>query len=64
MGLKKLTVILTSCAQYQIITYFVSGALQDLNKAIQISNSQGKSACQAHTQRGLIRRLKGRFCNK
>ncbi|XP_045161222.1 tetratricopeptide repeat protein 36 homolog [Mercenaria mercenaria] len=35
----------------------VSGALQDLNKAIELSRGQGKVACQAYTQRGLIKRL-------
>lgn len=38
-----------------------AGALEDLNKAIELSRSQGKSACQAHTQRGLIQRLQGKI---
>lgn len=34
-----------------------AGAVQDLNKAIELSRGQGKVACQAFTQRGLIKRL-------
>ncbi|XP_070560554.1 tetratricopeptide repeat protein 36 homolog isoform X2 [Ptychodera flava] len=37
----------------------VQGALTDLNKAIELSQAKGKAACQAFTQRGLIRRLEG-----
>jgi len=37
----------------------VSGALNDLEKAIELSEGHGKVACQAYTQRGLIRRLQG-----
>ncbi|XP_013381584.1 tetratricopeptide repeat protein 36-like [Lingula anatina] len=35
------------------------GALQDLDKALELSSGTGKAACQAYTQRGLIRRLEG-----
>ncbi|XP_063965521.1 tetratricopeptide repeat protein 36 homolog [Lytechinus pictus] len=35
----------------------VDGALEDLNKAIELSQGTGKAACQAYTQRGLIYRL-------
>ena len=38
---------------------FVPGALQDLNTAIEISGGKGQAACQAYTQRGLIKRLEG-----
>ncbi|XP_078615910.1 tetratricopeptide repeat protein 36-like [Branchiostoma floridae x Branchiostoma japonicum] len=38
----------------------VLGALDDLNKAINLSQGKGKAACQAFTQRGLINRLEGR----
>ena len=31
----------------------ISAALQDLNKAIQISHGRGRSACQAFCQRGM-----------
>ncbi|PIK39758.1 putative tetratricopeptide repeat protein 36 [Apostichopus japonicus] len=37
----------------------VPGALEDLNMAIMLSNGQGKPACQAFTQRGMIYRLEG-----
>ncbi|XP_060574585.1 tetratricopeptide repeat protein 36 homolog [Ruditapes philippinarum] len=37
----------------------VSGALQDLNKAIELSGGHRKVACQAYTQRGIIKRLEG-----
>ncbi|PVD36967.1 hypothetical protein C0Q70_03960 [Pomacea canaliculata] len=35
------------------------GALDDLNMAIVLSKGKGKAACQAFTQRGIIRRLEG-----
>ncbi|KAL3862343.1 hypothetical protein ACJMK2_008318 [Sinanodonta woodiana] len=37
----------------------VEGAMQDLNKAIELSDGRGTVACQAYTQRALIRRLEG-----
>ncbi|XP_033641902.1 tetratricopeptide repeat protein 36 homolog [Asterias rubens] len=37
----------------------IIGALEDLNHAIELSNGRSKAACQAYTQRGLIRRLEG-----
>lgn len=37
----------------------IQGAMQDLNKAIELSHGQGKVACQSYTQRGLIKRLEG-----
>ncbi|XP_060073370.1 tetratricopeptide repeat protein 36 homolog [Ylistrum balloti] len=37
----------------------IQGALQDLNKAIELSEGQGSAACQAYTQRGLIFKLEG-----
>ncbi|XP_069119133.1 tetratricopeptide repeat protein 36 homolog [Argopecten irradians] len=37
----------------------VQGALQDLNKAIELSSGHGSAACQAYTQRGLIFKLEG-----
>lgn len=39
---------------------FFSGAMSDLNKAIELSHGQGKVACQAYTQRGLIKRLESK----
>ncbi|KAK7094049.1 tetratricopeptide repeat protein 36-like [Littorina saxatilis] len=35
------------------------GAMEDLNMAVVLSKGEGRSACQAFTQRGLIRRLEG-----
>ncbi|CAG2187158.1 Tetratricopeptide repeat protein 36 homolog,Tetratricopeptide repeat protein 36 [Mytilus edulis] len=35
----------------------VEGAIDDLNKAIDLSNGRGQVACQAYTQRGLIYKL-------
>lgn len=35
----------------------IQASLQDLNKAIELCHGQGKVACQAFTQRGLIKRL-------
>lgn len=37
----------------------ISEAKQDLEKAIELSDGKGKSACQAFAQRGLIHRLEG-----
>ena len=37
----------------------VSSALEDLNKAIELSRDRGSAAAQAYTQRGLIHRLNG-----
>ncbi|KAK3104779.1 hypothetical protein FSP39_009949 [Pinctada imbricata] len=37
----------------------VQGALEDLNKAIELSQGRGNAACQAYTQRGLIYKLEG-----
>ncbi|XP_068699325.1 tetratricopeptide repeat protein 36 homolog [Montipora foliosa] len=37
----------------------VSHAIEDLNKAIDLSRDSGAAAAQAYTQRGLIHRLKG-----
>ncbi|CAG2187157.1 Tetratricopeptide repeat protein 36 homolog,Tetratricopeptide repeat protein 36 [Mytilus edulis] len=37
----------------------VEGAIDDLNKAIDLSNGRGQVACQAYTQRGLIYKLEG-----
>jgi hypothetical protein len=34
--------------------------LNDLNKAIELSEGKSKVACQAYTQRGLVERLEGR----
>ena len=39
----------------------ISAALQDLNKAIQISHGRGRSACQAFCQRGML--LHSEWCN-
>ncbi|XP_074655838.1 tetratricopeptide repeat protein 36-like [Tubulanus polymorphus] len=36
----------------------VEGALQDLNKSIELTSGKGQVACLAFTQRGLIRKLK------
>lgn len=33
--------------------------MADLEKAIELSKGKGKPACQAYTQRGLIRRFEG-----
>ena len=35
----------------------ISSALEDLNKAIELSRDKGATAAQAYTQRGLIHRL-------
>ena len=44
----------------EIITVIPStGALEDLNRAIELSNGRGKAACQAYTQRALINKLEG-----
>ncbi|WAR13984.1 TTC36-like protein [Mya arenaria] len=40
----------------------VKGALADLDKAIQLCEGHGKVACQAYTQRGLIKRLQEDDC--
>ncbi|KAK3599119.1 hypothetical protein CHS0354_016382 [Potamilus streckersoni] len=37
----------------------VEGAMHNLNKAIELSDGRGTVACQAYTQRALIRRLEG-----
>lgn len=37
----------------------LTGALDDLNKAISLSRGTGSAACQAYTQRGLIYKLEG-----
>lgn len=37
----------------------ISSALEDLNKAIELSRGKGAAATQAYTQRGLIHRLNG-----
>lgn len=37
----------------------INGAMQDLNKAIELSAGQGLSASQAYTQRGLLKKLSG-----
>ncbi|XP_002734805.1 tetratricopeptide repeat protein 36-like isoform X2 [Saccoglossus kowalevskii] len=37
----------------------VQGAILDLDKAVELSGGKGKVACQAYTQRALIRRLEG-----
>ena len=37
----------------------VTRALEDLNKAIELSRDHGAAAAQAYTQRGLIHRLNG-----
>ena len=39
----------------------VSGALKDLDKTIQLSKGQGTAACQAYTQRGLLKKRAGMF---
>ncbi|XP_052820765.1 tetratricopeptide repeat protein 36-like [Mya arenaria] len=39
-----------------------TGALADLDKAIQLCEGHGKVACQAYTQRGLIKRLQEDDC--
>lgn len=48
-----------SCLNSFFFLSFYSGALEDLNMAIMLSNGQGKPACQAFTQRGMIYRLEG-----
>ncbi|XP_043934999.1 tetratricopeptide repeat protein 36 [Protopterus annectens] len=35
----------------------ISGAMEDLSRAIELSNGKGHTACQAFVQRGLIHRL-------
>ena len=47
--------------QLTLVLYTVSGALQDLNQAIELCHGRGKVACQAYTQRGLIKRLEGMY---
>ncbi|KAK6964984.1 Tetratricopeptide repeat protein 36 [Biomphalaria glabrata] len=37
----------------------IEGAKTDLNKALELSNGEGSVACQAFTQRGLIRKKEG-----
>ena len=37
----------------------ICNALEDLNKAIELSRDKGAAASQAYTQRGLIHRLNG-----
>ncbi|XP_046579968.1 tetratricopeptide repeat protein 36 homolog [Haliotis rubra] len=37
----------------------IQGALEDLNKAVELSRGEGKVSCQAYTQMGLIHRLEG-----
>lgn len=37
--------------------FLLSGAVQDLDRAIALSGKTGRSACQALVQRGLLRRL-------
>lgn len=44
------------CYTCDIISIF-SGALQDLDQAISLSDGTGRTACQALVQRGLLRRL-------
>jgi len=44
----------------KVLFFVATGALSDLNKAIEVSQGQGKVACQAYTQRGLIKRLESR----
>jgi hypothetical protein len=39
--------------------FVISGALEDLNKAVELSQGHGQVACQAYTQRGLIYKLEG-----
>ena len=46
----------------KITALYFPGAFQDLNQAIELCNGRGKVACQAYTQRGLIKRLEGKFC--
>ncbi|XP_068613019.1 tetratricopeptide repeat protein 36-like [Brachionichthys hirsutus] len=36
-----------------------AGALEDLDRAISLSGGTGRTACQGHVQRGLLRRLAG-----
>ncbi|XP_072469174.1 tetratricopeptide repeat protein 36 [Notamacropus eugenii] len=38
----------------------VAGALEDLDRAIQLSRGRGRAACQSYVQRGLVARLQGR----
>ncbi len=37
----------------------LAGALQDLDKAIELSEGRGKAACQAYTQRAMLHKLDG-----
>lgn len=57
-------VIQTKIRSIIIIQFLcITGALQDLNKAIEVGQSQGSQSaavCQAFTQRGLIQKLEGK----
>ena len=51
------------CKLYDWPLFLCTGARQDLDKAIELSHGQGKAACQAYTQRALLRRREGKcFC--
>ena len=42
------------------VRYLFVGAMADLDKAIELSNGKGKVACQAYTQRAILKRVKGK----
>lgn len=42
-----------------MFNYFIQGAKADLDKALELSAEKGTPACQAFTQRGLIRKKEG-----
>ena len=44
-----------------IIVLIYSGAMEDLNKSIELSDGLGKTACQAYTQRALLYKLDGQY---
>ena len=60
---KQLCVCVSSTHKLAGIFFFSSGdissALEDLNKAIELSRDKAAAAAQAYTQRGLIHRLNG-----
>ncbi|XP_001516245.1 tetratricopeptide repeat protein 36 [Ornithorhynchus anatinus] len=47
-------------AQARRLRADVTGALQDLDRAITLSRGRGRAACQGYVQRGLLARLDGR----
>lgn len=51
--------IVTNCYTNEFLLIVCTGALNDLNKAVELSEGKGRVASQALTQRAMIRRLRG-----